>query len=235
MSQAELDVEQAQADLASLTVTAPFDGVVSQVNVVAGSSVNDSTSLLTLIDDSTLALSVQIDETQIGTVKQGQKAHVTLDALPDRTFDGMVTSVSPVARLESNIAIFDVIVTLPNPDLELRPGMTAEADIVVKEVEQALTLPSQAVIAGPQGSSIMVVTSGGGTERRAVEVLETVGFQSVVTGDFHDATEVVLPDGVAAAARRATNGFGGQGGLFVPGAGAGFGGGFGTPQGGPPR
>mgnify|MGYP001263556846 CR=1 FL=1 len=243
VSQAELDVEEAQADLASLTVTAPFDGVVSQVNVVVGAGVNDSSNLLTLIDDSTLALVVQIDETQVGTVKRDQPATVTLDALPGRVFRGSVTAVSPVARLESNIAIFDVVVTLPNADLTLRPGMTAEAEIAVKQVEQALTVPSQALARTPRGSSLMVVTSAGATERRDVEVIETVGFQSVVTGDFTDAAEVVVPSGAQFTPGQtgaAANGARGaqQFGLPGVGIGGGFGGGGATlrvPQGGGQR
>lgn len=242
VSQAELDVEEAQADLASLTVTAPFDGVVSQVNVVVGAGVNDSTTLLTLIDDSTLSLVVQIDETQVGTVKSGQPATVTLDALPGQVFRGSVTAVSPVARLESNIAIFDVVVTLPNADLTLRPGMTAEAEIAVKQVEQALTVPSQALARTPRGSSLMVVTSAGETERRDVEVIETVGFQSVVTGYFTDAVEVVVPSGAQFTQGQAGAGANGARGAQFGLPGVGIGGGFGgggaairVPQGGGPR
>ncbi|MCC6309754.1 MAG: efflux RND transporter periplasmic adaptor subunit [Trueperaceae bacterium] len=251
VAQAELDVEEAEADLASLTVSAPFGGVVSQVNVVVGTGVNDATNLLTLIDDSSLSLIVQIDETQVGTVKKGQSATATLDALPGQVFSGTVTSVSPVARLESNIAIFDVVITLPNPDLLLRPGMTAEAEIAVKEVAESLTVPSQALVTGPRGSSITVMTEGGSTESRPVEVIETVGFQSVVTGDFTGATQVVIPSGVAVVGQgQATGGqgatqlglpgaaggnfgFGGAGGGFPGGGGGGFpGGGGGFPGGG---
>lgn len=195
VSQAELKVEEAQADLSSLTVTAPFAGIISQVNVVVGAGVSDSTSLMTLIDDSTVSLVVQIDETQVGTVQRGQPATVTLDALPGRTFSGSVTAVSPVARLESNIAIFDVVVSLPNADLTLRPGMTAEAEIAVRHVEQALTLPSGAVTQGQGGAAIMVVTKDGQTVRRPVEIVETVGFQTVVTGDLADAASVLEPGG----------------------------------------
>lgn len=232
VSQAELDVEEAQAALASLTVTAPFAGVVSQVNVVVGAGVNDSTNLLTLIDDATLALVVQIDETQIGTVQNGQPATVTLDALPGRTFAGSVSSVSPTARLESNIAIFDVVVTLPNADLVLRPGMTAEAEIAVRSVPEALTLPSQAVTQGPRSSSVTVITSAGERVAREVEVVESVGFRSVVSGDFADAVQVVVPvsSGVT---QSQTGGAGGQfnqgGGQFLP---TGGGASFGVPGGG---
>lgn len=213
VSQAELNFEEAEADLASLTVTAPFSGVVSKVNAVVGAGVNDSTSLLTLIDDATLSLVVQIDETQVGNVQRGQPASATLEALPGQVFSGSVASISPVARLESNIAIFDVVVSLPNPELLLRPGMTAEADIVVRHVPEALTLPSRALTEEDGETSIVVRTTSGETERRAVQVVETVGFQSVVTGDFADAEAALVPVAepeAGAGGRRSGFGFSGR-------------------------
>lgn len=198
VSQAELDLEEARAALDSLTVTAPFGGVVAQVNVVVGASVNDSTALLTLIDDATLSLVVQIDETQVGTVARGMSATVSLDALPGGLFNGTVTSVSPVARLESNIAIFDVIVTLPNESLEMRPGMTAEASITVREVADSITVPSEALIRDGNGVTVRVVTEGG-VEERQLELVESVGFQSVLTGDLEGVLEVLIPGSGGAA------------------------------------
>ena len=197
VEQARLDLEQAQADLRSLTVTAPFAGVVSAVNAVVGANVNDQHTLLTLLDDSRLVLVVQIDETEIADVATGQRAYVTLDAVPGRTFEGVVSAVSPVGRLESNIPIFDVSILLDNADLALRPGMTAESEIVVREVRGAFRVPMQAVTMGPEGAAVTVRSDSGADERRRVEVVATVGFESVVTGDLREGESLVVPPGFA--------------------------------------
>ena len=100
---------------------------------------------MTLIDDTTIELQAQVDETQIAQVALGQTAVVMLGAFPNQTFSGTVTAISPEATFESNIPIFDVVIELENADLTLRPGMTAEAEIVVQQVNNAVTLPLAAL------------------------------------------------------------------------------------------
>lgn len=223
VSQAELDLEQVQADLRSLTVTAPFAGIVSAVNAVEGANVNGQQTLLTLLDDAQLVLAVQIDETEIGSVDVGQAAYVTLDAVPDKTYEGYVSAVSPVARLESNIPIFDVSILIDNPDLTLRPGMTAESEIVVREVQDAFRVPSQALLSGPGGTAVTVRGEDGSDSPRQVEVVATVGFESVVVGDLSAGESVVVPAGTAGAGTRAgaagRTAVTGAAGLAVPGVG----------------
>lgn len=219
VAQAELDLDDALADLASLTVTAPFAGVVASVAVTVGSSASQQQVLLELIDDSELTLPVQVDETQIGRVEVGQTALVRLDALPDRTVAGVVTAIAPVARIESNIPIFDVTVTLPNQDLSVRPGMTAEADIVVREVQGAVSVPTAAVTSRGGEDVVMVQARDGTVSPRPVTIVDTVGFNSIVEGDLAEGEAVVL---AAAAGVAATDAAGfGAGGFGAGGFGAG--------------
>jgi HlyD family secretion protein len=231
--QAELALEEAREDLASLSVAAPFDGVVAAVNVVEGSAVSDQQVLLNLIDDTVLRLPVQIDETQIGKIALGLSAEVQLDALPGETFSGTVSGISPVARSESNIPIFDVTVTLRNPDLVMRPGMTAEAEITVKEIAEAVSLPSSAVLRRPDGAAAVRVSSAdGGAIARSVSVVDTVGFNTIVSGELADGEMVLLPAATSSVA--AGRAGGGQNGNVVLGPGAGPGAGRGGfPGGGP--
>lgn len=159
VAQAELDLEDARDALGAVAVTAPFAGVVADVVATEGAFVAGEGALLTLIDDATLALPVQIDETEIGPVEVGQTAEVALDAVPGATFAGTVTAIAPVAQIESNIPVFYVTVTLENPELRMRPGMTAEADIAVETYEAVATVPLEAVQEPSAGAT------GGAVER----------------------------------------------------------------------
>jgi HlyD family secretion protein len=160
VQQQQIAVEQAQEDLASITTVAPFDGVVSSVATEVGAYVPEDGTVLTLIDDHTLDLPAQIDETEISKVKVGQSASVTLDAMPNQVFSGTVTAIAPTGQAVSNIPIFDVTVTLDNQALTLRPGMTAQADIAVRTVPDAVTLPLTALQDVSAGTSTTAAQSG---------------------------------------------------------------------------
>jgi HlyD family secretion protein len=99
--------------------------------VGVSASVSGSNALLTLIDASSVDLPVQIDETEISQVKVGQQVDVTLDAFSGQTFTGTVTAITPSASVVSNIAVFYVTVNVPNPEFKLKPGMTAEGEIII--------------------------------------------------------------------------------------------------------
>ena len=145
VEQAQISLRNAQSDLADTKIYAPMTGVISSVTAQVGSSASNGAALFTMLDDSSVNLPVQVDETEIAKVKLGQNAELSLDAIPDQKFQGKVTKISPQAKISQNIAVFYVTVTVPNSDLKLRPGMTAEAEVISLEVADALTLPKRAV------------------------------------------------------------------------------------------
>lgn len=163
VQQQQIAVEQAREDLDSITTLAPFDGVVSSVATEVGAYVPADGTVLTLIDDRTLDLPAQIDETEISKVKTGQSATVTLDAMSGQTFAGTVTAIAPTGEAVSNIPVFEVTVSLDNQALQLRPGMTAEAAIAVRSVANAFTLPLSALQPLPTPSQATAGASGSGT------------------------------------------------------------------------
>lgn len=195
LTQAQLGLADATGDLAALSATAPITGAVSGVHAVTGARVTDGQALLTLIDDATLELVVQIDETEINSVALGQPARLTFDALPGEEYLGVVSAVAPVGRIESNIPIFDVTVSLENVGGRLRPGMTAEAAIVIQEEAVTATVPSSALIPSAGQQLLQVRTREGAVEAVPVTVIHTVGFNSVVVGDLQEGATVVLPSG----------------------------------------
>lgn len=147
VEQAQVSLNTAQKAVTQLKVYAPMSGVISAVNVTPGTNLNLNASgaaLVSILDDRTLYLPAQIDETQIGGVKVGQDAEVTLDAIEGQTFRGKVITVSPSGTQSNGIAVFTATVKLSNPDHQLRSGMTAQAEIIQSE-DQGLIIPAKAV------------------------------------------------------------------------------------------
>ncbi|RIH92423.1 efflux RND transporter periplasmic adaptor subunit [Meiothermus granaticius] len=213
VDQAALTLKNAQQDLANTKLYAPFNGTVSAVNAQVGgvgvsASISGSTALLTLIDDSSVDLPVQIDETEISQVKQGQKVEVTLDAFPSRSFTGTVTGITPSATVVQNIAIFYVTVNVPNPEHLLKPGMTAEGEILIQEIPDAVQIPKRAVQTVRTRAYVKVQRADGSTEERRITVGPDDGTTLVVTRGLQPGETVVLPARGASSSGSRSNSFG---------------------------
>lgn len=216
LEQARLEVKNAEENLAQTKIYAPFDGVVAEVNAQVGSigvgaTVSNATALLTLIDDSSINLPVQIDESEIARVKVGQKVEVTLDAFGGETFAGVVTAISPSARIQQNIAVFFVTVNVPNPERKLRPGMTAEGEIIAEEIRGALTIPKRAVQTVRNRAYVDVQLPDGSKETVRVVLGPDDGVNQVVLEGLEARQTVILPSRV-----QSTPATSGQGSLRLP-------------------
>jgi len=198
LDQAALTLKNAQQDLSNTKLYATFNGTVSAVNAQVGgvgvsASVAGSGALLTVIDDSSIDLPVQIDETEISQVKVGQKANVTLDAFGNQVFKGTVTAISPSATVIQNIAVFYVTVNIPNPKHLLKAGMTAEGEIVSQELPNAVQIPLRAVQTVRTRSYVKVQKADRSTEERQVSVGPNDGINVVITSGLQAGETVVLP------------------------------------------
>lgn len=198
VDQAALTLKNAQQDLDNTKLYAPFSGTVSAVNAQVGgvgvsANVSGSNALLTIIDASSVDLPVQIDETEISQVKVGQKVDVTLDAFSGETFHGTVTAISPSATVVSNIAVFYVTVNVPNPDGRLRPGMTAEGEILIQEIPDALIIPKQAVQTVRNRAYVNVQKPDGSTDTVRVELGPDDGTNQVIKSGLEPGQIVILP------------------------------------------
>jgi HlyD family secretion protein len=191
---AQLALERSQEDLVDSVLLAPFDGVVASLSVDVGNGVASSAAVLTLIDDRRVELEAQIDETEVGLLSLGLGAEVVLDALPERSFVGEITTIAPVARSVSGIPVFDVTITLDNADLAMRPGMTAEAEVLVREVEGTASVPSRALQSVRGRTYLQLIGEGGGTDLLLVEPVATSGLNTVIRGDFAAGAEVLVAE-----------------------------------------
>ena len=142
-------VKKAQTNLGYATITSPIDGVVLSKEVEEGQTVASSFSTPTLFkiarDLTDMRVIADVDEADIGDVKEGQRVTFTVDAFPDDTFEGQVTQVRQEAATESNVVTFEVVISAPNDDLKLKPGLTANVVIFTMEAKDVLAVPSKAL------------------------------------------------------------------------------------------
>jgi HlyD family secretion protein len=146
---AEAQVANTQTQIGKAKVTAPIDGVVLSRAVSVGQTVQASFSapvLYTLASDlSVMQLSVDIDEADVGVVKEGQTATFTVDAFPNRKFNAKLVTLYNSSKTTNNVVTFPGSMLVENRDLLLRPGLTATAQILVGEVKNALLVPNAAL------------------------------------------------------------------------------------------
>ncbi|HXW01255.1 MAG TPA: efflux RND transporter periplasmic adaptor subunit, partial [Anaerolineae bacterium] len=153
VDKAQLTLEEAQANLDNAVLTAPTDGIVLVVNIEPGERVLDDATdaALTIADTSTYLLKMEVDELDIGQVKVGQRANVSLDAFAEQKFEGTVTDISPSPASsdssEDSIVTYEVTISLDTEGLSmgLLSGMTANAIIETQELDAVVVVPNRAI------------------------------------------------------------------------------------------
>ena len=149
VAQQQESVKRAQTDLGYATITSPIDGVVLSKEVEEGQTVASSFNTPTLFkiakDLTDMRVIADVDEADIGEVKEGQRVSFTVDAYPNDTFEGRVTQVRQQATTESNVVTYEVVISAPNQDLKLKPGLTANVTIFTLELNDVLAVPAKAL------------------------------------------------------------------------------------------
>ena len=142
-------VRKAETNLGYATITSPIDGVVLSKAVEEGQTVAASFNtpeLFTIAQDLTdMRVIADIDEADIGGVLEGQRVSFTVDAFPDDHFEGKVTQVRQQATTSSNVVTYEVVISAPNNDLKLKPGLTANVTIYTMEKNNVIAIPSKAL------------------------------------------------------------------------------------------
>ena len=149
VAQSRESVQRAQTNLGYATITSPIDGIILSKSVEEGQTVAASFNtpeLFVIAQDLTdMRVIADIDEADIGGVKEGQRVSFTVDAFPDDTFEGAVTQVRQEAATESNVVTYEVVISAPNADLKLKPGLTANVTIFTMEKNNVLAVPAKAL------------------------------------------------------------------------------------------
>lgn len=151
-------VNKAQTNLNYATITSPIDGIVISKDVEEGQTVASSfetPTLFTIAKDLTdMRVIADVDEADIGSVREGQRVTFTVDAYPNETFSGTVTQVRQNATTTDNVVTYEVAISAPNPDLKLKPGLTANVTIYTLERTNVLSVPSKALRFTPTKETI---------------------------------------------------------------------------------
>jgi HlyD family secretion protein len=245
----KLAVEQAQKRVDDLKVYAPFDGVFStdffnqRINVLArypvGGTVEAGNQFGAVASLDVMTLPVQIDELDLTSIKPGLKAEVTVDAIPGKVFQGEVLQVSTVGTTTNGVTYYDAIVGVPNPNQELKYGMTGTAEILIEDKRDVLVLPVEALRIQRGNASVTVKREDGTKEEVPVKIgVRSETMVEVVEG-VKEGDRVVIPTRQRSqnASQQQINQIRSQfqqGGGFPAGGGGGFpaGGGGGFPAGG---
>lgn len=158
VTSAKEEVQRAQTNLGYATITSPIDGVVLSKSVEEGQTVAASFStpeLFTIAQDLTnMQVVADVDEADIGDVKEGERVTFTVDAYPDDTFEGEVKQVRQEATTTNNVVTYEVVISAPNADLKLKPGLTANVTIYTAERKGVLSVPSKALRFTPQKETV---------------------------------------------------------------------------------
>ena len=203
------NVQKAQTNLGYATITSPIDGIVLSKSVEEGQTVAASFNtpeLFTIAQDLTdMRVIADIDEADIGGVKEGQRVSFSVDAFPDDSFEGTVTQVRQQATTESNVVTYEVVISAPNKDLKLKPGLTANVTIFTLEKNDVLTVPSKALRFTPneallnkdqqiedcEGQHKLWTMEGNTFKAHKVEIGTTNGVLTEIVSGINDGTEVV--------------------------------------------
>ena len=219
LNQAKALRDQSRVNFSKVTQTAPFAGVLTQVNVVvgqttgstgSGSSAGAATPAFDIVDDTQLHIDVSVSEIDSGNIAVGQPAQVTLDSVPGQTVNGSVERINPNATTTSNVTSFTVRVALASPPAQVRPGATATVLIITAQRNNVLIVPARAVQT-VNGQSAVTVLFRNSTFLVPVTTGLTDGRNTEITSGVQEGDMVVLPRAGAAGAGGAGGGAPGGG------------------------
>lgn len=209
VTQQTQNVKRARTNLGYATITSPIDGIVLSKEVEEGQTVASSfntPTLFTIAQDLTnMRVIANVDEADIGDVREGQRVTFTVDAFPNDMFEGSVTQVRQQPTTESNVVTYEVVIGAPNEDLKLKPGLTANVTIHTLDTGEVLAVSTKALHFTPnemmlaEGETIQDVESpaklwvreGKVFRAIAVETGTTNGMLTQITKGAQAGTEVL--------------------------------------------
>ena len=208
---AKEEVQRAQTNLGYATITSPIDGIVLSKSVEEGQTVAASFStpvLFTIAQNLTnMQVVSDVDEADIGDVKEGERVSFTVDAYPDDTFEGTVKQVRQEATTTNNVVTYEVVISAPNADLKLKPGLTANVTIYTAERKGVLSVQSKALRFTPQKETVgkMKIVDQTGNAKNKVWTIEG---NSIVAHNVNigmtDGTNTQILNGISAGVKVVT-------------------------------
>ncbi len=213
IQQRQAALDAAQVNLDYTDIVSPVDGTVVSRNVTIGQTVAASFQTPTLFLIATDLTKMQVDtnvsESDVGGIVQGQKSTFTVDAYSKRTFEGVVTQIRQSPQTVQNVVTYDVVVTVDNPDLALKPGLTAATRIITDKRDDVLRVPNAALRYRPSGMAgvsradrkqVWVLRDGAPTAVAVTTGLDDENFTEIVGGELKANDQVIVSEQNAAEA-----------------------------------
>ncbi len=195
---AEARIAAAQASLDTANITAPFDGVITGIEVIEGDLVLPNTVAFRMDDLEHLRVDVRVSEVDISQIQVGQPVILVFDAIQGKEYQGEVVEVSPVGTLLQGLVTFQVSIQVTDADEEVKPGLTAAVQIIVQQIEDALLIPNRAV-RWVNGQQVVYVSTVGENPTTAdlERIPVTVGassdeFTELIEGDIEEGDYIIL-------------------------------------------
>jgi HlyD family secretion protein len=195
-------VQEAEEQLRDATIRSPIDGVVLSRDIEVGSAVSSiltmgsgATLIMTLGDLGEVYVKGKVDESDIGKVYLGQPARITVESFPNQKFTGRVTKISPMGTEKDNVTTFEVRVSISNESHKLRALMTANAEIILEERKNVLTIPEGAVLYAKDKSTEAEIpdpTSATGKRRVPIKIGISNGARTEVVSGLTEGQQVIL-------------------------------------------
>lgn len=190
---AEQSITEAQKQLDWAIITAPFDGIAARVDADEGDTILATQTIVYLIDTTTMELNAEVDEIDIPDVKLNQRAIIEVDALPALPVEGEVLSISPLAKEEAGVVLYEVKIAFAIPEGSgLKLGMSATADIIISERSNVLLVPDRAIEQDNQGNPIVKVMVNEQIQERPVVIGISDGFDTEIVRGLREGDVAVI-------------------------------------------
>jgi HlyD family secretion protein len=202
LGQDRANLKQLEEQLSYTDIESPLDGVVLSRDVEMGDAVSSilvlgssATLVMTLGDTSSVYVKGKVDESDIGKVYLGQPARIKVESFKDKTFNGVVTKISPMGVEKDNVTTFEVRVSINNPGGELKAEMTANAEIILEEHKSVLQIPEGAIIYDKDKKASVEVPDASakdGKKKMAVNIGISNGAKTELLSGLKEGDQVVL-------------------------------------------
>ena len=202
LGQDRANLKQLEEQLSYTDIQSPIDGVVLSRDVEMGDAVSSilvlgssATLVMTLGDTSSVYVKGKVDESDIGKVYLGQPARIKVESFKDKTFNGVVTKISPMGVEKDNVTTFEVRVSINNPGGELKAEMTANAEVILEEHKNVLQIPEGAIIYDKDKKASVEIpdtSAKDGKKKIAVNIGISNGAKTELLSGLKEGDQVVL-------------------------------------------
>jgi len=191
--EARINLDLAKEELNKAIIIAPFDGIVTDIDMKTGERISAAAQVISVVDPTNIEMNGAIDEIDVSSVELGQEAIITLDALPGKDVKGKVTFMSRAGTVQFGVVSYKTIISMENPDEELRDGMSSTAEIIIERYDNVLLISNRAIRGTWDKPSVEVVVDGQ-VEQREISLGSSDGIKSEVLSGLEEGEIVVFPE-----------------------------------------